>query len=294
MTSSAYVSQPLIIGIHGLNNKPRRDTLRRWWMAALHEGLRRNIASPPTLPDFQLAYWADLNHAVPYTASDDPEPYLPANGTGEMTAGKSGTRRMMAALGLEAAGKVLEALSNSRFLEERLEHLIEAKANDLFRYHAEPELRRRARARLSLKLNRASSDARPVLLIAHSMGSIIAYDVLREHPALAVSHLVTIGSPLGLGEVKNFSSREFGAPRIPDGVRQWTNLADPRDKIAALDLRLASDYAPGPLCTRIVDQKARNEYGGPCGRPNPHKVYGYLRTPEMSRIITRWLGETAP
>jgi pimeloyl-ACP methyl ester carboxylesterase len=287
------LSQPLIVGIHGLNNKPGRDTLRRWWMAALDEGLRRNLTASPALPELRLCYWADLTHEVPYSALNDPEPYRPDDGHGPLAGGKLGTRRYLAALGLEAAGKMLETITRSGFLEERLEHLIETRANDLFRYHAEAEFRRQIRDRLSLRLHKAMRERRSVLLIAHSMGSIIAYDVLREHPALMVSHLVTIGSPLGLGEVKGFSSHEFGPPRIPDGVSRWTNLADPRDKIAALDLRLASDYEPGLRCARIVDRNARNAYVGPAGRPNPHKIYGYLRTPEMSAIIVAWLAEAS-
>ncbi|MGL4438180.1 MAG: hypothetical protein ACRCUE_02825 [Bosea sp. (in: a-proteobacteria)] len=281
--------QPVIIGIHGLNNKPMRATLRRWWLAALAEGYDRNIANQTALPEFQLSYWADLCHDLPYTTKNDPEPYRPADGQGPMPDAKRGKRRKLAALGLEAAGKLLDTLTNSGLFEERLEHLIESKANDLHRYHSESALRAAIRARLASRLQHAMRQSRPVLLIAHSMGSIIAYDVLRANPALLVSHIVTIGSPLGLDEIKNASSDEFGAPRIPDGVSQWTNLADPRDRIAALDMRLASDYDPGQRCLAITDRKARNEYVGPNGRQNPHKVYGYLRTPEMSRIIAAWL-----
>jgi hypothetical protein len=287
------LSQPLIIGIHGLNNKPGRLTLQRWWRAALSEGMARNIAQktaePPALPEFQRCHWADLLHPVPYSLATDPEPYLPDASDGPMPEGKSGTRRRLAALGLEAAGKMLDTLASSRFLDERLEQLIESKANDLFRYHSDPRLRGLIRKRLAARLAKAKRNGRPVLLIAHSMGSIIAYDVLRQNRELMVSHFVTIGSPLGLGEVKAASAREFGDPRIPDGVAAWSNLADPRDRIAALDLRLASDYGPGPQCRRIQDMAVRNLYVGPSGRPNPHKVYGYLRTPEMSRLIRAWL-----
>jgi len=77
------------------------------------------------------------------------------------------------------------------------------------------------------------------MLIAHSMGSIDAYDVLREpgqgiNP-LTVSQFVTIGSPLGLAHVK----RKFQLER-PDTrfcttsivSRSWVNYADRRDYVA--------------------------------------------------------------
>jgi esterase/lipase superfamily enzyme len=44
------------------------------------------------------------------------------------------------------------------------------------------------------------------MLIAHSMGTIISYDVLRdlgqEDPSFKVPHFATIGSPLDLPHVK--------------------------------------------------------------------------------------------
>ena len=49
-----------------------------------------------------------------------------------------------------------------------------------------------------------------IMLIAHSMGTIISYDALRDlgrsHPDFELSHFVTIGSPLGLPHVKQKSS----------------------------------------------------------------------------------------
>ena len=45
-----------------------------------------------------------------------------------------------------------------------------------------------------------------IMLIAHSMGTIISYDVLRdlgqEDPSFKVAHFATIGSPLDLPHVK--------------------------------------------------------------------------------------------
>jgi pimeloyl-ACP methyl ester carboxylesterase len=125
-----------------------------------------------------------------------------------------------------------------------------------------------------------------IMLIAHSMGSIIAYDVLagagRSLPGLRISHFVTVGSPLGLAPVKEI----LAAPlRVPECVRHWTNLADPRDHVARWDTRLASDFGENSAGAAISDHLVINGYVSPSGKPNPHKVYGYLRTPEMSELI---------
>ena len=92
------------------------------------------------------------------------------------------------------------------------------------------------------------------MLIAHSMGTIIAYDVLREighaknstyDPDFELAHFMTIGSPLGLPHVKAKILKERGyAPvRTPSVVTErWVNYADRKDPVA-LDVHLRDDYA---------------------------------------------------
>jgi len=124
------------------------------------------------------------------------------------------------------------------------------------------------------------------MLIAHSLGSIIAYDVLRVAgrtlPGLRISHFVTIGSPLGLTEVKEIVAAPL---RVPQCVARWSNFADPRDRVARWDTRLSNDYRPNSGGVTISDHLVVNGYLSPSGKSNPHKIYGYLRTPEVSELI---------
>lgn len=285
------MTAPVLVGIHGLNNKPPAPVLAAWWAASLHEGLARNLGLGDLQLDFRLAYWADLLHAAPVPPDDDPAPYTEAPGEGALPRARTGLRRRMAAWGYEAAGKVAEAVASAPPLEAFIEDLVNARANDLFRYHTEAGLRVRVRQRLEDQLAAAAATRCPVVLIAHSMGSIIAYDVLRQHPCIAIAHLVTIGSPLGLAEIKAHATREFGTPVVPAGVAQWTNLSDPRDPVAAFDVRLRSDYGPNASGVQITDASVMNTYVSPLGRANPHKVYGYLRAPEMSALLVQVLGD---
>ena len=66
------------------------------------------------------------------------------------------------------------------------------------------------------------------------MELIIASDVLRmlEHRPRGIDYFVTIGSPLGLPIVTQHVQEEFSNTTVPRQVRQWTNLADPGDKVA--------------------------------------------------------------
>ncbi len=54
----------IIIGIHGLGNKPPKELLARWWKEAILEGLRKNNYSAKDF-NFELVYWADILHKNP-------------------------------------------------------------------------------------------------------------------------------------------------------------------------------------------------------------------------------------
>ena len=150
------------------------------------------------------------------------------------------------------------------------------------------------RARLCDRIK--AQAGRRILLVAHSMGSIIAYDALRmlerDAPSVRIEHLVTLGSPLGLAEVKLKVVAEHGAVRTPNNVGRWTNLADKRD-VATVAGELAQDFAPNDQGVGICDVAVINEYRGPTGAPNHHKSYGYLRTPELSEIAVEYVERQA-
>jgi pimeloyl-ACP methyl ester carboxylesterase len=85
------------------------------------------------------------------------------------------------------------------------------------------------------------------LLVAHSMGTMVAYDVLRNCPECPlVDTLVTLGSPLGIREVQDeliaegASDVDFPAAKLS----RWVNVYDPLDPVCGADPRLANDYQP--------------------------------------------------
>ena len=49
----------VIIGIHGLGNKPCKKLLKRWWWSAIKEGQIR-IGKFSYFTRFELVYWADI------------------------------------------------------------------------------------------------------------------------------------------------------------------------------------------------------------------------------------------
>lgn len=57
----------VIIGIHGLGNKPPGQLLEKWWKMSMIEGLKLN-GHNKRLPRFELVYWADVIHSSPRTS----------------------------------------------------------------------------------------------------------------------------------------------------------------------------------------------------------------------------------
>jgi hypothetical protein len=73
----------------------------------------------------------------------------------------------------------------------------------------------------------AETAADAVILIGHSLGSVVAYEFLRQHPGHPAKLLLTLGSPLGLRMVRR---------RLPVGglaVAQWVNVRDRNDPVTA-------------------------------------------------------------
>ncbi|MFC5832181.1 hypothetical protein [Nonomuraea insulae] len=85
---------------------------------------------------------------------------------------------------------------------------------------------------------------RPKVVIAHSLGSVVAYEALWANPDLHVDLLITLGSPLGMRNV--IFERLLPAPingrgERPKGVRRWVNIAD-KDDIAAIPPALTASF----------------------------------------------------
>lgn len=274
---------PVIIGIHGLANKPPREEKAAWWRQAIEEGLKRNLGREPPGVPFEFVYWADLRYDAPLTPARNREPYYPARGRKPFPSpngappGPTLTDRFYRALEWmqEKTGRLVV---DDAFIEYRLD--------DLWGYYKDAAFRADARDRLRAVLERYQG--RSLMLAAHSMGGLIAYDVLRlaerQGPRPRVVHLVTLGSPLGLAEIKHRITAEHGDLRVPSAVARWTHLGD-RDDVATVGTDLGEAYAPNPDGVRVVDCPVINAYRRPRGGRNPHKSYGYLRTPEFSRAV---------
>jgi len=133
-----------------------------------------------------------------------------------------------------------------------------------------------------------------IFLVAHSMGSIIAYDALRYYtPEIKIELLATIGSPLGQEYVIDKIQTETTSDvreifMVPENIRQgWYNFADAEDQVA-INHELSKIYKENFGGIKIKDILVKNNYKISEIR-NPHKSYGYLRTPEFSDLLNSFL-----
>lgn len=152
------------------------------------------------------------------------------------------------------------------------------------------------RRMLKMRLRAADEAGHPVLLIAHSMGSVIAYDSLWEmshssRDRLRLDMLLTMGSPLGQRYMQKRlkGAGQPGYARFPTNIGRWKNLAAIGD-LTALDRELTDDFdgmLELGLLESFEDERLLNWFRLD-GQLNVHAEYGYLVNEKTARTIVEW------
>jgi hypothetical protein len=294
-----------IIFVPGLNPKPPPQIYRPQLSRVLRAGLRRmrpRVATWLVEHDdvFVLVAWTYMFYGAHRDISVD----LP------------GIERLLEQT--EASAEDLRELGSWARRTLRWAHLVGDAWPFLGRRLAQPGTRRlmheasrylknrdgvgdNVRAALRATLEAAWRDGHRVLLIGHSLGSVIAYDTLweltHEHRAQhEISLLVTLGSPIGTRFVQRSlqGAREIGARRYPHNIRRWVNLTA-RGDTTALRPRLKPIFR-GMLDLKLVEEiedfvEFDNYFRGSLGL-NAHDAYGYLVQPILAELIGDWLERT--
>jgi len=279
----------VIIGIHGRSNKPKKMTLQNWWKQSAEEGLKKNLDESLGNVEFEIAYYSDVYYNRQIPDSENEEPYIKAK-AGELKRYKRGIVDRIRSVSGNWLDNPLDWLEeNSNLFSSLAKKVTKKVMKDLGKYYNNPESREQIKKRLRDLLEERKDDE--IILISHSMGTIVAYDVLRElgrspdHKDVKIEHFITMGAPLGLTVVKgNIVGAASTKLRTPSCVtKSWVNFSDPDDYVA-LDSHLADDYDSNSFDVKVGDVLVCNEYKGKGKekKPNPHKSYGYLRTPEFS------------
>jgi pimeloyl-ACP methyl ester carboxylesterase len=142
--------------------------------------------------------------------------------------------------------------------------LLKKLIRDVIMYFGQQEVRQEVLERFnSAVADRANFEA--LIVIGHSLGSVIAYDILSGKDDLKVDAFISIGSPHGTpyvtGKLADVLGQSHSALSVPACVSKWFNLADRRDVIA-IDTHLNDDYDGD-----ITDILVNNEYVSKTGQP---------------------------
>jgi hypothetical protein len=298
----------IIIAVHGLGNKPEPAVLTEGWLKAIREGLDR-IAKPHRDIPFEMVYWANIAYAAPLNLNEkDPEALLflrePYSPSPDLPPAKP--RRAHLAL-LNFVEKHLDRFFLRPNMEETFPaasaKMMEHYFADLNTYYTDEcrslenkdcSVKTATQQRLIQLLGKYKGYE--ILLLTHSMGSIIAFDTLSNpENAFEIHTLVTMGSPLGIPPIvarifqaQNQWNPALKKPKTPNSIwPHWYNLSDLRDTVA-LDHTLRDDYGPNSRNVQALDLHVFNDYQMN-GNANPHKSYGYLRATETAEIIDAFL-----
>jgi hypothetical protein len=162
----------------------------------------------------------------------------------------------------------------------------EYERKDGMRFKVRQELRQRCLG----ELGKAQAAGEKILIVSHSMGTMIAYDVLRNCPECPqVDTLITLGSPLGIQEVQDelVAVGEAGVDYPAAKLTRWINIYDPLDPIAGADPKLANDYR-SVNGKRIEDIKESN-WGN-----WRHTITHYFAGIQFRRMLASAIGVEQP
>ncbi|MBT2896849.1 hypothetical protein [Streptomyces sp. McG3] len=279
-----------IVGIHGIwQGNTNAVKLSADWAGALTKGLRTHHGPACPIPPLTVAYYGNLfrtpskrlgaQDATPLVDGADPF-------TDQEEAFVLDTLALYAPPGLDPEQLQTETLGPGipyiprpvaqaviavdhkigRDMGRRLLGFV----RQVYRY-LHHDIGERIRAEVRTELHRPG----PRLAIAHSLGSVIAFDMLtREDTGPGpdgLTALVTCGSPLAWPTIRH-SLGQDGALELPDGI-DWLNLHAAGDLVAQSGL---AAVAPA-----VRDELVRN------GITDPHTAVRYLEKQSLADLIVR-------
>ena len=216
------VSNKRIIMIHGLASKPPSAVAHELWQRCVVDNIRIEDALLANALDrhpevFESAYWAN---ATPHHIEDDARYVRKLRAQVEKVIQERmriekkfhvGTGEMVGAFFKDRGEELAKILAGALTVKDDvMKHfLMEAELYDQDQYIAD-----RMRRPLEDAMRRAWDDGREIVILSHSMGTFISYDVLwrfshrrvdgfRDYDQRRVRMFVTMGATLRLGDPRD-------------------------------------------------------------------------------------------
>lgn len=276
--------QMKLIFIHGREQETfEADYLKQLWTDTLIKGLKENDLTLPDNVTIEFPYFGKLLK----TMADNPESIPLEKGTtrgfkssisenafmyeylNDTLARADPKHKKIATRGLlnnETIQKLLKKIDDIGFLGE---FSLKKMTKDVFLYLTHSGIKKRINECVL-----ATMDTEPCVVVGHSLGSIVSYDVLKSNPKLQVNKLITIGSPLGIGSVRKNLPQPIGMPScVKNG---WFNAYDDRDFVALNPLDIPY-FSIDPAIVNKKDVKNNTD--------NRHGIIGYLNDAVVAKTI---------
>ncbi len=326
-----------LIFVHGRSTKPAEKEKERLVRTALLRGIER---TDPESADqirsghvrFTMAYFGDVNNRIMRRSGTRPWKWMtkkdPDHGNALCEDGIYYDDSLREALGrpsdaftktdykrwlgdvkdMRIADDVARIVSGVASFFGLSDEFMERGGADMVAYLTRRTVASEVRTRLQEPLKLALRSGEDVCLMSHSMGCIVAYDVLwkfsrmseyRELRGAKVPLWLTLGNPLGEPGVRKnlYDAREPEDSQFPeDIVDTWVNMSAYDDFICH-DATMADDFRDmvrRGYIRRIHDRpKIYSFWRGGRGA-NPHKLYGYLNHPDVGAEIAAWIRSERP
>jgi pimeloyl-ACP methyl ester carboxylesterase len=267
---------PKIVCVHGIAQEyEAAETLLEVWAPALLGGIGL-AGGRLNREEVAIAFYGDLfrpsgkGDGIPSFVPGDIEAGLETELLATWAGVACGDEESGPSKG--GAASLVRTLARTPYFGELGQRFVIWYLKQVRRYITDTDLRKRAHDAVLRALVDAE-DARVV--VGHSLGSVVAYEVLVAHPELAVRSFVTLGSPLGTPALGRQVIPPVVAPVAPwpSAIKHWFNVADRADVVALVrDLRSV-------FGDRVIDVHVHNG-------ARAHDVRPYLTARETGQVIT--------
>lgn len=232
-----------VVGIHGMAQEQKtRPALLNLWYPSLQGGIEIFAGRDAVMPTFELAFYGDVFLTSDAQGRPVSKTAAPAMALGQLGAPDDDEVRFLT----EAVIEVTPEAGAEAKTVPRVPEVLQPLARRLTRrfsgslvltfitalrqvrlYLEDENIAGRVRAIVTDIVN---DDTR--VLVTHSLGTVVAFDVLSREDSPDVDTLITLGSPLAMRAVQSRLARRLGGDSYPH-VRRWVNIFDAADPVAA-------------------------------------------------------------
>ena len=304
-----------VLLVHGRSFKPPKNALKRLWVDSLRFGIQRDFPAKVARFDrvkIEFVYYGDISNKLLKKAHQKP-----ANFKTDDTASRRQTLNDLKQFTRKQlySGKEYKALPGVNSFKEALadtfggvlsalrlsDPIIQAVAPDIQEYwNFDSQFGGDVRMTMTRPLRSAMDRGDKILVISHSLGTMIAYDTFWKFSRTGeyrpkygnkkIDLWITLGAPLADETVKRNlnGSGARGDRRYPGNIRRWVNISAEDDYISH-DQKVRNDYRPMLKLVKSIEDIRIYNLSVRDGKSNPHSSGGYLIHPEVANLIASWV-----